>query len=78
MEIADSARKHAIAGPDILHAVRHSIRAVRQGDDRVLFIGPNRAGALLEVVVLDGDTDDEPPVAIHAMSLRRTFRHHLR
>lgn len=78
MEIADSARKHRIADLDIHHAVRHSIRAVRQGGDRVLFIGPDRAGVLLEIVALDGDTDDDPPTAIHAMPLRRKFRHHLR
>lgn len=40
----------------------------------MLFIGPDRTGALLEVVVLDGDTDDEQPAVIHAMPLRRKFR----
>ena len=50
-----------MADTDIHHAVTHAIRAVRHGEDRVLFIGPDRRGALLEVVVLDGQTATEPP-----------------
>jgi len=30
------------------------------------------------VVVLDGEDDEEPTAAIHAMELRRKFRDHLR
>ena len=78
MEIADSARKHGVADADIRHAVQQALRAVRQGGDRVLFIGPAGNGALLEVVVLDATDEREPAVAIHAMPLRRTFREHLR
>jgi hypothetical protein len=55
-----------------------SIRAIRQGGDRVLFIGPRRDGSLLEVVVLDALGDDELPVAIHAMALRPKFEKYLR
>jgi hypothetical protein len=36
----------------------------------VLVIGPDRVGALLEIVVLDPDTE---PVIIHAMPLRSKF-----
>lgn len=64
-----TARKHGVADLDIEHAVRNAIRVVSQGD-RDLYIGADRAGRLLEVVVLD---DDGEPVAIHAMALRRTF-----
>jgi hypothetical protein len=46
-----------------------AIRVINQGD-RELYIGADRAGRLLEVVVLD---DDGQPVAIHAMALRRKF-----
>lgn len=69
MEIADAARKHGVDDSDIEHAVRNAIRVVDHGD-RDLYIGADRAGRLLEVVVLD---DDGRPVAIHAMALRRKF-----
>jgi len=73
MEIADAARKHGIDDLDILHALGLPLRAILQGDNphRVLFIGADRDGRLLEVVVLDPDTDEA--VAIHAMPLRRKF-----
>lgn len=78
VEIADSARRHGVADRDIRHAVANAVRAVRQGDDRVLLIGPDRRGALLEVVVLDGESEGDPPAVIHAMKLRPKFRDHLR
>jgi len=73
MEIADSARKHGIANADILHALRLPLRTILQGDDphRVLVIAADRNGRLLELVVLDPDT--EHAVTIHAMPLRRKF-----
>jgi len=40
-------------------------------------IGPDRAGRLLEVVVLDDDPGEEA-VIIHAMALRPKFRNYLR
>ncbi|UQX12531.1 hypothetical protein [Candidatus Mycobacterium methanotrophicum] len=73
MEIADNARKHGVADEDIEHAVHNAIRVV-SGADRDLYIGADRAGRLLEVVVLD---DDGQPVAIHAMALRPKFYEHL-
>ena len=69
MEIADAARKHGVTDLDIEHAVRNALRVLDQGD-RDLYIGADRAGRLLEVVVLD---DEGQPVAIHAMGLRRKF-----
>lgn len=74
MEIAESARTHGIADDDIRHAVRLELRTISKGD-RLLIIGPDRSGRLLEVVVLDPDDD---PVAIHAMPLRSTFYELLR
>lgn len=73
MEIADNARKHGVADEDIEHAVHNAIRVVSQGD-RDLYIGADRTGRLLEVVVLD---DEGHPVAIHAMALRPKFYEHL-
>ncbi len=73
MEVADDARKHGVVDEDIEHAVRNAIRVVGQGD-RDLYIGADRTGRLLEVVVLD---DDGQLVAIHAMALRPKFYEHL-
>jgi hypothetical protein len=61
VEIGDDARKHGVSDLDIEHAVRNAI-------------GADRAGRLLEVVVLD---DDGQLVAIHAMTLRSKFYEHL-
>jgi hypothetical protein len=73
VEIADNTRKNGVADEDIEHAVRNAIRVVGQSD-RDLYIGADRTGRLLEVVVLD---DDGQPVAIHAMALRPKFYEHL-
>ena len=76
MEIADSARKHGIADEDMLHAVRNPLRWVPDADhDRVLVIGADQAGRLLEVVVLSPDRDDA--AIIHADKLRPKFYRHL-
>lgn len=74
MEIAESARAHGVADEDIRHAVRIPFRRVAQGTDRVLIIGPDRVGRLLEVVVIDPEDD---PAVIHAMPLRRKFYRYL-
>jgi len=74
VHIAESARKHGVSDEDIRHAVRVEFRTISKGD-RLLIIGADRSGRLLEVVVLDPDDD---PVAIHAMPLRRKFYDYLR
>jgi len=76
VEIADSARKHGVPDDDIWHAVRNPLRVV-PGDGQDLVIGPDRAGRLLEVAVLDDDPEEEP-VVIHAMRLRPKFYEYLR
>jgi hypothetical protein len=75
MEIADSARKHGIADPDILHAVRMPMRRIEQDENAILLIGADRAGRLLEVVVIDREGQQ---TVIHAMNLRPAFRRYLR
>ena len=74
MQIAESARRHGVADQDIRAAVSVPVRLVRQGVDRVLVIGADSAGRLLEIVVLDPDDD---PVAVHAMPLRPKFYRYL-
>ncbi|MGI9098259.1 MAG: hypothetical protein ACR2H2_07160 [Solirubrobacteraceae bacterium] len=73
MEIHDSARKHGVADADILHAIDHALAIEDAGEDpdRWLVIGPDRAGNLLEVVVL---TIEDLQLAIHAMAMRAKYR----
>jgi hypothetical protein len=75
MEIHRAARKHGIPEADLRHAVDHALYAgVLEGDPplRVLYLGPDRAGNLLEVVVIERDDNSE--LAIHAMKMRRRYR----
>jgi len=69
VEVADAAGKHGVTDLDIEHAVRNAIRVISQGE-RDLYMGADRTGRLLEVVVLD---DDGQLVVIHAMALRPQF-----
>jgi hypothetical protein len=69
-----SAFRHGYDEQAILHAVDHAIVVVDLEPDadapKVLAIGPDRAGNLLEVIWLDlADTE----LVIHAMELRPTF-----
>lgn len=74
MEVHVSARKHGVADEDILHATDHALAIEDAGDDpdRWLVIGPDRAGNLLEVVVMT--TVEDAQLAIHAMPMRAKFR----
>ena len=76
MEIHRSARKHSTADEDLLHAADNALAgyALEQGDDeprRTLLLGPDRAGNLLELVVLE--LDDGRRLAIHAMPMRPSY-----
>jgi hypothetical protein len=75
VEIADSARKHGIPDEDILHAVRNPVAVIRVQEDRILFAGAIAGGNLLEIVVLDPDSDE--PVVIHADILQPKFYRYL-
>ena len=75
MEIDRSAGKHGVAESDVLHAVEHEIVSVDLEPDadppKILVIGPDLTGNLLEVIVLV--LTDDRLIAIHAMKLRRQF-----
>jgi len=60
VQIAVSARRHGIADEDIRAACSVPLRLVRQGDDRLLVIGADATGCLLEVVVLDPQDGPAP------------------
>lgn len=75
MEIHRSARRHGVTDEDILHATSHLLVVVDVDPDgdppKFLAIGPDQAGGLLEVIVLE--FADDRRMAIHAMPLRPTY-----
>lgn len=70
MRIAHSAREHEVADEDMLHALRNTIQEF-ESDDVTMIAGAARDGALLELGVLNIESDS--PVIIHAMPLRRKY-----
>lgn len=76
LEIFASARKHGTADEDIDHAVDHALTIGEQGDGKVLYLGPDRAGNLLEVVSVI--RDDGTEIVIHAMPMRAKYEPFLR
>jgi hypothetical protein len=75
VEIHRSARTHGVSDIAIRHALNHAVTVVDIDPDddppKVLAIGPDDAGNLLEIIwlVLAEDVN----LVIHAMPLRRTF-----
>ncbi len=65
MEVHDSARKHDVVDEDIPHAIDNALAIEDAGEDpdRWLVIRPDRAGNLVEVVVMTTVEDTQP--AIH-------------
>jgi uncharacterized DUF497 family protein len=79
MEIRQSARKHGIGDADIMQRVgQRALRLVEyeyDGEDRLLVIGPDRTGRLLELVAVPVE---EPTRIIHANRLQPKFYDYLR
>jgi hypothetical protein len=78
VEIRRSALKHRIEEADIQHAWDHAVRLVEYeygGDDRLLVIGPDRHGLMLELVAVPAGY---PTRIIHADRLRPKFFDYLR
>ncbi len=77
-DIRGSARKHGVADADIEHAWRNAVRLVEyeyDGEERLLVIGPDLSGAMLELVAAPAST---PQRIIHADRLRPKFYDYLR
>jgi hypothetical protein len=68
--IIASARRHGIAGEDILHAFNHPVRYEDLDDGFVMIIGPTRSAQLIELGFVD---TDHGPVIVHAMTARRKY-----
>lgn len=77
VEFAPSARRHQaedhFEDADILHAIEHALYVGDDGDDpdKALYLGPDRAACLLEVVVAVRADDSE--VVIHAMKMEPRY-----
>lgn len=73
VEIADAAPKHSVSDDDIEHAWVNAMRLVEyeyNGEERLLVIGPDREGRMLELVAVPVE---EPTRIIHANRLRPKF-----
>ncbi len=74
MEIHRSARKHGITDDVIVHALANAITVIDLEPDadppKVLAIGPDHAGDLLEIIWIELA---EGNLVIHAMALRPGF-----
>lgn len=73
MKVARSARKHGVTDEDISHAWTHAMRYIvhdHGGETRLLVIGPDHHGNLLELVAVPSS---EPDRVIHADRLRPKF-----
>ncbi|WP_151082977.1 hypothetical protein [Nocardioides cynanchi] len=78
MEIRDSAHRHDVTNQDILHAWENALRYIEyeyEGEDRLLVIGPDTHGNILELVAVPVA---EPARIIHADQLRPKFYDYLR
>ena len=74
----ESAHRHGLDDADILHAWANAMRLVEydyRGEDRLLVIGPERHGRLLEIVAVPAAG---PTRIIHADLLRPKFYEYLR
>jgi hypothetical protein len=73
VEVLRSALRHGVDAGDINHAVNNALFVEEIGEDpqRYLVLGPDRAGNLLEVVVLDRP---HGPAVMHAMRMRSKYR----
>jgi hypothetical protein len=73
MEALGSASRHGVEPEDMQHAVVNALLVEEIGEDptRWLVLGPDHAGNLLELVVLDRP---QGPAVIHAMTMRTKYR----
>jgi hypothetical protein len=77
VDIYESARKHGVSDDDIVHAINHALVAAEYDDDtRVLYLGPDSSGNLIEVVAVA--RQDGTEIVIHAMNMRRMYEPLLR
>jgi len=73
VEVLRSALRHGVRDEDIQHALRSALLVEEVDEDptRYLVLGPDRAGNLLELVVLDRP---QGPAVMHAMPMSAKYR----
>ena len=75
MEIHRSAHKHGVSDSAVRHAIAHALVTVELEPEadppKVLAIGPDQAGNLLEIIWIELDAGRE--IVIHAMGVRSAF-----
>jgi hypothetical protein len=72
VDILGSANRHGIDPSDVEHALRHALVVEEVGEDplRYLVLGPDAAGNMLELVVMDRP---QGPAVIHAMRMQAKY-----
>jgi hypothetical protein len=72
VEVLRSGFRHGVEDQDIQNALRTALLVEEIDDDptRYLVLGPDRAGNMLELVVLDRP---EGPAVMHAMPMRAKY-----
>jgi hypothetical protein len=68
--VVASAARHGVASEDALHAWAFAVDAYILSEEMVMYIGPDRAGNLLEVGVVEWH---EELAIVHAMPARPRF-----
>jgi hypothetical protein len=75
VDIHRSARRHGIGDQDIRHAADHPLVVVdldaEADPPKLLVVGPDRAGNMIEVIILT--LADDRLLAVHAMALREKY-----
>ena len=74
MDVLLSAFRHGVDVEEIEHGLRNAVVVEEIAEDptRYLVLGPDPAGRLLELVVMDRPRG---PAVIHAMPMRPKYRH---
>ncbi|MGH9103025.1 MAG: hypothetical protein ACRDYD_08615 [Acidimicrobiales bacterium] len=68
--VAPSAHRHGVDDGTIIHAFNNSIRTEDLDEGLTMIIGPDHAGNLYEIGVVDSE---DGPVVVHAMSARPKY-----
>ena len=73
MEVLRSALRHGVGPEDIQHVLRNAlvVEEIEEDPTRYLVLGADRAGKLLELVVMDRP---QGPAVMHAMEMRAKYR----
>jgi hypothetical protein len=66
-----SAQRHGIDDQDILHALHNAVWIEALEEGLSMFVGPDRAGNLLEIGVVDFQ---DGPIVVHAMEARPKYK----